>query len=160
MAFHALRPFVVALLLAPIGPCADGLDDPAEAAPSVADIDEVAEPPPPELAKVSSADREPLLDLPDPVRTALRERRGGGAEFWPSWQPTQESTSPGMAVIQLRINCKALPSASSGWMERGTLAGTRNRAEPSSATGTVPKIRLMSHGPSMPTTPCGPPMFG
>ena len=30
---------------------------------------------------------------------------------------------PGMAVIQLRINCIALPSASSGWSETGTLAG-------------------------------------
>jgi hypothetical protein len=31
----------------------------------------------------------------------------------------QESVSPGMAVKQLRINCSALPSASSGWIEIG-----------------------------------------
>ena len=26
--------------------------------------------------------------------------------------------------------------------------------------GTVPKVRRISHGPSMPTTACGPPIFG
>ncbi|TVQ90062.1 MAG: hypothetical protein EA397_13990 [Deltaproteobacteria bacterium] len=75
MALHALRPLVVALMIAPFGPCADGLDDPAEAAPSVAEAEDVAEPSTPELHGVTPSDREPLLDLPDPVRTALRERQ-------------------------------------------------------------------------------------
>ena len=65
-----------------------------------------------------------------------------------------------MPVNQLRINCRALPSASSGCTAIGVLAGIRKTAEPSSSTGTVPTIRLMSQGPSMPTTPCGPPMPG
>ena len=86
--------------------------------------------------------------------------RVGGLVLRFSWQPTQETTSPGMAVNQLRMSCRALPSASSGCTAIGVLAGTRNKAEPSASTGTVPRIRLMSHGPSMPTTPCGPPMFG
>ena len=33
----------------------------------------------------------------------------GGARCAASWQPTHESVSPGMAVNQLRINCRALP---------------------------------------------------
>ena len=39
---------------------------------------------------------------------------GSGVPFCGSWQPTQERTSPGMAVNQLRINCTAFPSSSSG----------------------------------------------
>ena len=53
-----------------------------------------------------------------------------------------------MAVYQLRISCRALPSASSGWTAIGVLAGTRKAAEPSSSTGTVPRIRIASHGPA------------
>ena len=68
-----------------------------------------------------------------------------------SWQPTQETVSPGMAVNQLRISWSALPSASSGCTAIGVLAGTAKYAEPSSATGTVPSTRRTSHGPSMPT---------
>ena len=72
----------------------------------------------------------------------------GGPSFCRSWQPTHESTSPGMAVNQLRITCWALPSASSGCTKIGVLAGTRNRAEPSSFTGTVPRIFFTSQPPS------------
>ena len=75
----------------------------------------------------------------------------GGAEFDSSWQPTQESVSPGIAVYQLRMTCSARPSASSGCTAIGVLAGTLNIAEPSPLTGTVPRIRWTSHGPSMPT---------
>ena len=64
--------------------------------------------------------------------------RLGGELFPPSWQPTQDADSPGMAVNQLRINWSALPSASSGWSAIGVLAGT------------VPSTRRTSHGPSMP----------
>jgi hypothetical protein len=81
-------------------------------------------------------------------RAALARR--GGAVFCGSWQPAHWTVSPGIAVIQLRISCNALPSPSSGWSESGVLAGMRNFAEPSAATGTVPSTRLMSHGPLTP----------
>jgi len=81
-----------------------------------------------------------------------------GAVFCGSWQPEHCTTSPGMAVIQLRMSCMALPSSSRGCREIGVLAGMRNLAEPSGFTGTVPSTRLMSHGPSMPITPRSPPI--
>ena len=70
---------------------------------------------------------------------------GTGIVFWSSWQPTQDTTSPGIPVSQLRIHCTARPSASSGWRETGVLAGILKIAEPSSSTGTVPSRRLISH---------------
>lgn len=72
-------------------------------------------------------------------------RLGMGMLFWSSWQPTQETISPGIPVSQLRIHWMAAPSLSNGWMEIGVLAGMVNSAEPSSSTGTVPSIRLISH---------------
>ena len=66
----------------------------------------------------------------------------------------------GMPVNQLRMTCRSLPCSSSGWTEIGVLAGTRNDAEPSSSTATVPRMRRTSQGPSKPTTPCGPPISG
>ena len=73
----------------------------------------------------------------------------GGPLFCRSWQPTQEAVSPGIAAYQLRINCWAFPSASSGWTKTGVLAGTRKIADPSSWTGTVPRIFFTSHPPSL-----------
>jgi len=58
-----------------------------------------------------------------------------------------------MPDIQLRINCRAWPSASRGWIEIGVLAEIVNCADPSPWTGTVPGTRLMSPGPSKPIVP-------
>ena len=90
---------------------------------------------------------------------AGQRRLAGGLEFCDSWHPTHESTSPGIAVNQLRMTCSARPSASSGCTAIGVLAGTRKLAEPSASTGTVPRMRRPSHGPSMPMLMC-PPMPG
>ncbi|OQC05540.1 MAG: hypothetical protein BWX80_02013 [Candidatus Hydrogenedentes bacterium ADurb.Bin101] len=90
-------------------------------------------------------------------RAALAACTGGGV-FWGSWQPTQDTASPGMAVIQLRISCNAWPRSSRGCMDRGVFAGTWKEAEPSSSTGTVPNTRLISQGPSSPTRLTWPPM--
>ena len=73
----------------------------------------------------SVADRlafiEPPYDLGNVAATA---DDFGGELLTLSWQPTQETGSPGMAVNQLLINWSALPSASSGWSAIGVLAGT------------------------------------
>ena len=82
-----------------------------------------------------------------------------GDEFCVSWQPGQEKFSPGMAVYQLRMSCRALPSESRGCTATGVLAGTLKLAEPSDSTGTVPRMRWTSQGPSMPILIC-PPMPG
>ena len=50
--------------------------------------------------------------------------------------------------VPQRICCWALPSASNGCTKIGVLAGTRNSAEPSWLTGTVPRIRFTSQPPS------------
>ena len=60
----------------------------------------------------------PGLDLAriEPHRQRqLRRRHSAGV----SWQPTQESVSPGMTVNQLRISCTALPSPSSACTASG-----------------------------------------
>ena len=80
-------------------------------------------------------------------------KRTGGELFCSSWHPTHDSVSPGMAVIHERIRASALPSSSRGWTAIGVLAGTRKKAEPSASTGTVPMMRRISQGPSMPITP-------
>ena len=92
-------------------------------------------------------------DRPEPgAERAAMVRTGGGTLLCFSWQPTQETTSPGMPTNQLRIWAMALPSASRGWTATGGLAGIRKTAEPSANTGTVPSSRRTSHGPSYPTT--------
>jgi hypothetical protein len=80
-----------------------------------------------------------------------RVSRLTAAELCDSWQPLHETNSPGMAVNQLRINCRALPLSSSGWMEIGVRAGTRKKAEPSGSTGSMPSTCFGSQGPSAPT---------
>ena len=41
------------------------------------------------------------------TRRAASVGRTGGAVLWDSWHPAQESTSPGIAVNQLRISARA-----------------------------------------------------
>jgi len=66
------------------------------------------------------------------VCVAARVARAGTTLFCGSCTDA-ETTSPGIAVSQLRISCSALPSRSRGCTEIGVLAGTRNSAEPSGA---------------------------
>ena len=70
-----------------------------------------------------------------------------------SWQPVQETRSPGMPVTHERISWSAAPSASSGWSEIGVLAGISKQQEPSDSTSTVPSTRLMSQPDSTRSSP-------
>ena len=73
--------------------------------------------------------RQGVMSTGLPIDARLRFEGGVVLRF--SWQPTHEMISPGIAVYQLRMICRALPSASSGCTAIGVLAGTLNSAEPS-----------------------------
>ena len=71
-----------------------------------------------------------------------------------SWQPRQETCSPGMPTSQLRMSCTARPSASSGWMEIGVLTGAVKKTVPRSSTGAVPSTYFASQLDSTPMPSC------
>ena len=81
----------------------------------------------------------------DAINDGLAMLRWGGSEDMRfSWQPAQDTRSPGMPTSQLRISWTARPSPSSGWIETGVLAGIWKQAEPSASTVAVPRIRFTS----------------
>jgi hypothetical protein len=55
---------------------------------------------------------------------AMRAAAFAGATFASSWQPMQETASPGMAVNQLLMSATAFPSESRGCTAIGVFAGT------------------------------------
>jgi hypothetical protein len=94
---------------------------------------------------------EPRLDLGRRTFMVASVRRLGTESFGLSWHPTQERISPGIAVNQLRMSCSDSPFSLIGCTASGVFAGTVKSADPSSSTGTVPRMRLTSHPPSSAT---------
>ena len=69
--------------------------------------------------------------IADGARRAASAGRLSETSFCGSWQPAQDTASPGMPTNQLRMSCSAWPCSSSGCSDSGELAGILKCAEPS-----------------------------